>query len=247
MSRRILVSLDTATVVDATLDQECITLGRRPYNDIVLDHRSVSGEHAVLRQTPEGTLLEDRNSTNGTFVNGQKVVQQRLLEEGDAVEIGRYRIRIQDLAAAPTAWVGSDAEASAFASLPSASASGTDADADMSVSVSTAEMDFALFDRAASPPAAMPARLGRITVISGPASGRTVELRKPVSTLGKRGTAIALVQREDDRYLLAHAEGDSTPVLNGEAIGFTGAVALQHDDVVELAGALLHFELAEAA
>jgi hypothetical protein len=71
-------------------------------------------------------------------------------------------------------------------------------------------------------------------------------LNKPVSAVGKRGTAVATVQRDNDRYLLAYAEGDSPPILNGEAIGFTGAVPLQHDDVLELAGALLHFELAEA-
>jgi hypothetical protein len=105
-------------------------------------------------------------------------------------------------------------------------------------------MDFPMFEQ---PAPALPAtRLGRITVISGPASGRTVELNKPVSAVGKRGTAVATVQRDNDRYLLAYAEGDSPPILNGEAIGFTGAVPLQHDDVLELAGALLHFELAEA-
>lgn len=45
-----------------------ITIGRSKENDVTLEHASVSGRHARLRCTPDGLVLEDLGSTNGTFV-----------------------------------------------------------------------------------------------------------------------------------------------------------------------------------
>jgi len=67
-------------------------LGRRPYNDIVIDNLAVSGEHAVLQMTGGEVLLEDLNSTNGTYVNG-KAAKKQQLHHGDNVEVGKYKIR----------------------------------------------------------------------------------------------------------------------------------------------------------
>jgi pSer/pThr/pTyr-binding forkhead associated (FHA) protein len=64
-----------------------------PYNDIVVDNLAVSGEHAVLHPVAAWTMfLEDLNSTNGTYVNG-KAIKKQQLQNGDAVEIGKYKIK----------------------------------------------------------------------------------------------------------------------------------------------------------
>ncbi|WP_413857626.1 FHA domain-containing protein [Candidatus Aalborgicola defluviihabitans] len=55
------------------LTKDKTTLGRRPYNDIVIDNLAVSGEHAVLQMTGGEVFLEDLNSTNGTYLNGKAV------------------------------------------------------------------------------------------------------------------------------------------------------------------------------
>lgn len=70
------------------------TLGRRPFNDVVLDHLSVSGEHAALILAGEQVQLEDLGSTNGTVVNGEPV-QKRILSQGDQIELGQVRIRFE--------------------------------------------------------------------------------------------------------------------------------------------------------
>jgi pSer/pThr/pTyr-binding forkhead associated (FHA) protein len=64
-------------------------VGRHEENDIVLAGPTVSARHATLRVEPVGVVLEDEGSLNGTFVNGERV-EQRLLAEGDRVQVGPH-------------------------------------------------------------------------------------------------------------------------------------------------------------
>ena len=91
-------------VKEAQLTKDRTTLGRRPYNDIVIDHLAVSGEHAVIALEKGAFVLQDRNSTNGTYVNGARVTTHALADK-DRIEIGRHRIvyRAQDDAPAAAA------------------------------------------------------------------------------------------------------------------------------------------------
>jgi hypothetical protein len=93
---RLVIMLDGQVVREVAASPPRMTIGRRALNDIVLDHRSVSGEHAVLRQAPEGWLIEDLRSTNGTYVNGV-AVERGALALGDVIEIGRFRLRWIDV------------------------------------------------------------------------------------------------------------------------------------------------------
>ena len=89
---KLVVSLDNVVIKEFQITKERTTLGRRPYNDIVIDNLAVSGEHAVLTATPNDIYIEDLNSTNGTYING-KAVKKQLLANNDVVEIGKYRIK----------------------------------------------------------------------------------------------------------------------------------------------------------
>jgi pSer/pThr/pTyr-binding forkhead associated (FHA) protein len=68
------------------------TLGRDDSADIVVDDPGVSRRHSEIRVTNDGphlvTSIRDLNSTNGTFVNGDRITSTRL-EDGDQVTIGR--------------------------------------------------------------------------------------------------------------------------------------------------------------
>ena len=104
---KMVVSIDGVVIKEVQLTKERTTLGRRPYNDLVIDNLAVSGEHAAFVLQGDTTLVEDLNSTNGTYLNG-KAVRRQALAHGDTVEIGKYKIRFvaegQDLAnAAPGA------------------------------------------------------------------------------------------------------------------------------------------------
>ena len=70
------------------LDAECI-IGRGPENPIAIPDGSISSQHARIVRTSEGFMIEDLQSRNGTFVNGEKVDKPRLLADGDVVRLGK--------------------------------------------------------------------------------------------------------------------------------------------------------------
>jgi pSer/pThr/pTyr-binding forkhead associated (FHA) protein len=74
-----------------TLNEERLSIGRSPDSHIFLDDVTVSRRHAVLVRWPDGFAIEDQGSLNGTFVN-RKRVDRKLLEDGDEVQIGKYKL-----------------------------------------------------------------------------------------------------------------------------------------------------------
>ena len=56
---------------------------------IVISDGSVSSRHARIVRTPEGFVIEDLQSRNGTFVNGERIVERRALADNDVVRFGR--------------------------------------------------------------------------------------------------------------------------------------------------------------
>lgn len=99
---KMVVSIDGVVIKEVLLTKDRTTLGRRPYNDIVIDNLAISGEHAVLQMTGDQVYLEDLNSTNGTYVNG-KAAKKQLLHSGDTIEVGKYKILFDTRADAPKA------------------------------------------------------------------------------------------------------------------------------------------------
>jgi pSer/pThr/pTyr-binding forkhead associated (FHA) protein len=89
---KMIVSIDGVVIKEVQLTKERTTLGRRPYNDIVIDNLAVSGEHATMQMNGNEVFLEDLGSTNGTYVNG-KAVKKQQLHNGDTIEVGKYKIK----------------------------------------------------------------------------------------------------------------------------------------------------------
>jgi len=73
------------------LNTESSTVGRHPDSDIFLDDISVSRRHATFQRTSGGTVVRDAGSLNGTYVN-RDLVDERLLQHGDEVQIGKFRL-----------------------------------------------------------------------------------------------------------------------------------------------------------
>ena len=70
------------------LDQPVISIGRDYSNDIVINDVEVSRKHARLTVQNGGYILEDMGSTNGTFVNGQRLLGPHLLRPGEIIAFG---------------------------------------------------------------------------------------------------------------------------------------------------------------
>ena len=227
---KMIVSIDGVVIKEVQLTKDRTTLGRRPYNDIVIDNLAVSGEHAVLQMTGNEVYLEDLNSTNGTYVNG-KAVKKQLLQNNDTVEIGKYKIKYINEVAGPTFEKTMIIKAGAVMppmQAPARPAAGSAAPA----------------PAAASASAAQAADLGHVNaaikVLSGAAAGREVPLVKVVTTIGKPGVAVAAITKRPHGFVVAHVEGANKPTLNGAAIG-ADPVTLKNGDLLELAGTQMQF------
>jgi FHA domain len=73
------------------LQGERARIGRRPDSDVFLDDITVSRDHALLIHRGEQWYLDDCGSLNGTYVNRSRIESKRL-EEGDEVQIGKYKL-----------------------------------------------------------------------------------------------------------------------------------------------------------
>lgn len=79
---------------------EQITIGRGPDNDLVLDHVSLSGSHAVIQNEGGSFKVTDLGSTNGTFMDGEQITEAALVN-GSRVLFGSVDSVFSDGTAAP--------------------------------------------------------------------------------------------------------------------------------------------------
>ena len=72
------------------------TVGRAPVSDFILDAALVSRVHCRLLTDARGDLtVEDLDSTNGTFVNDQRVSGRAALSAGDRLRVGRVELSVK--------------------------------------------------------------------------------------------------------------------------------------------------------
>ena len=217
---KLVVSLDGVVIKEVQITKDKTTLGRRPYNDIVIDNLAVSGEHAVLQMVGADVFIEDLNSTNGTYING-KAVKKQLLSHNDTVEIGKYKIKfiVDD---------GTDYEKTMImkpGTRPPAAPG-------QPQTIGSGNSGFGSLGASTVPAA--------IRVLNGAAAGREVALTKVVTTVGKPGVQVASITKRPGGYVLAHVEGALQPTVNGNPV-LGETVHLKNGDVIELAGTQMQF------
>lgn len=221
---KLVISVDGVVIKQAQLLKERTTLGRRPYNDIVLDHLAISGEHAVILMQNGEVLLQDCKSTNGTYVNGSRIKSCKL-SNGDRIEMGRHRMDYYTK--------GSSAiHVPEPGTQPSRLPGDTTAGAATTVFAATGFQD--------SRPTAAPRNSPCVRVLNGSAKGRELLLLKETTTIGKPGVSVAAIRRKDQGFELALLEGAYVPTVNGVALD-DGPIMLRNHDRIELAGIRMEF------
>ena len=78
-----------------TIQDDYTTIGRNKYAHVLLNHKQVSRQHAILQKREDGIWLEEFRKTNGIVVNGTQMTEQILLQDGDEVVIGPYKLLYQ--------------------------------------------------------------------------------------------------------------------------------------------------------
>lgn len=69
-----------------------LTIGRASDCDVFLDDVTVSRHHATLTLDGDGALLVDLGSMNGTYINRRRIDGEERLEDGDEVQVGKFRL-----------------------------------------------------------------------------------------------------------------------------------------------------------
>jgi hypothetical protein len=248
---KLVVSLDGVVIKEVQITKEKTSLGRRPYNDIVIDNLAVSGEHAHLQLVGNDVFIEDLNSTNGTYING-KAVKKQLLQHNDTVEIGKYKIKYigEEVPDFEKTMVLRPGSPQAARPMPAVAA--------MSPQVSAQSQPVPSMPASAAPMAPSAPGFGStgfgstnfgslgqqspasIKVLNGAAAGREVQLTKVVTTVGKPGVQVASITKRPGGYVFAHVEGSARPSVNGQSVE-NEPVHLKNGDVIELAGTQMQF------
>ncbi|MDR2259915.1 MAG: FHA domain-containing protein [Azoarcus sp.] len=239
---KLILSMDGLVLKEIVLTKERTLIGRKPHNDIQIDNLSISGQHATITRILSDTFLEDLNSTNGTYVNGQPV-KKHVLRNNDVIELGKYRIKYLVDASTPGVSATELVDSASLRPFEIGTAAPTDS------SPATPARARA---QAAPPPArgTMPTssigylleNLGVIQVLSGANAGQELELSKSVTTLGKPGYQVAVITRREQGYFITHVEGAIHPQVNGKKLD-DQAHKLNNHDILEVAGVKMEFFL----
>ena len=89
---KLTLMLDRKTVQVYDLERPVIRVGRIAEMDIVIDNVSVSRRQAEIQREGDGWIVRDIGSSNGTFVNGERLTGDRKLQAGDEIGIGKYSL-----------------------------------------------------------------------------------------------------------------------------------------------------------
>jgi pSer/pThr/pTyr-binding forkhead associated (FHA) protein len=219
-----------------------LTIGRSPDNTVIIDNPAVSGHHARLFSESGAVIVEDLNSTNGTFVNGQHTTR-RVLRSGDVLMVGKHQLvfaNTQEWSAPPpqlpalgdTVYLDTKQHRALLSSLDEARAQPQTRPA---------------------PKAAAPRRVGVLQVIAGRSEETEYDLDAHTSLIGKsEGSLVRLqgwfkpavalaIARSNDGYVATLMGGRTT--INNEPLD--KRQALQEGDVLNVNGLVLEFRWKE--
>ncbi len=252
---KLILSLENKFLGEYQLNNDRLTIGRRPTNDVHIDNLAVSGIHAAILKMGNDFYVEDQGSTNGTQVNA-RIVKKHLLQNGDLIDFGKHQLKYVNEAMPSgaedgfekTMFMGLDTmlpepDDNPMSDLDSEAAESKPADIvpDAAAEVAPVKVSASPFIQVSTDADAIQG-LGKIQILNGANSGRELVLNKALTTLGKPGVQVAVITKRSNGYFITHVEGQVYPIMNGASIG-AQAHPLSNHDVIELAGVKMEFYL----
>jgi pSer/pThr/pTyr-binding forkhead associated (FHA) protein len=198
-------------------------IGRKTDNDLCVEDVAVSGHHARIDQVQEVLFLEDLGSTNGTFINDQKI-DRRQLHDADTIRVGAHCLTFRGNQLMPAT------------SLP--------VDSRLTDSTIVVPDPYAGHRPAVQ-------RVGVVEVLSGKTDQPHYRLINDASLIGAQDDAVitltgwfapktaAVISRREDRYVIRPTETGKRILVNGQPVHCEHK--LLNGDVVEVAGVTMRF------
>lgn len=233
---KLVLGFNGKTLQEYPLDRETMTIGRKTDNDIHIDNLAVSGNHAKILTILNDSFIEDLDSTNGTYINGEKI-NRHALRNGEIIAIGKHELKYVNDAAddgsgcfEKTMVIRPDA-----AGMPEQDETGTNLEK---------HIGKIAFDLASAGTGSDEDKdTASLKFLSGANKGKDLNLTRILTTLGKPGVQVAAITRRPTGYYLIAvdaASSPSNPMVNGVEIG-QQAQALKHGDEIEVAGIKMRF------
>jgi pSer/pThr/pTyr-binding forkhead associated (FHA) protein len=228
---KITLKFKEAVIKEIPIGKEITTIGRDKTNDIHIDNLAISSFHAKIINDSGQFIIEDTNSTNGTFVNNKRISKVSL-NNNDVITLGKHTIIFTDPQAAGT-------------------------ETDKTQKIKKASLDATIVIDAKKQPmieegtTISEERVGCLNIIEGSTDKTEYDLIKRLTTIGKTETAevklkgffapkvAALINRTKDGYFISSAESGKKIKVNGDPI--EGRYQLKDGDMVEVAGIKMQF------
>jgi pSer/pThr/pTyr-binding forkhead associated (FHA) protein len=224
---KLILTFNKQVIKEYSFAKDSITMGRQDDNTIVIDNLAVSGYHAKIDKLGGEYILTDMQSTNGTFVNDQKVVSHKL-SHGDNIVIGKHVILFVATEKEKLEGEGKDKK------LPM----------DKTMLLDTQKQRELLAKQKVAPSTAkIPEKVGVISFIDDSGLGE-IELSKKLTKIGKAetseirltgllmGATAATISRRPSGYAISFAGGMTKLKVNGSVI--KDSVPLNDFDTIEL-------------
>jgi len=213
----IILTKDGIVLQKIPLSKERTSVGRRTYNDVVVDDPGVSAEHAVFVTNQGDPYFEDLKSTNGSQINGHPV-QKHVLQDRDVITLGRYTIEYL-------------VDTNGVQTISSAT--------QLSISENLGDLhqftmpvhDDPNFDGITC---------ARVQILNGHKAGQMITITETLTTIGRPDIHMAAMTRNEKGHCLTHIYGVVMPVVNGKAIEVEMQI-LKNGDLIDLAGTQLLF------
>jgi len=205
------------------IEDKRLVIGRAEGVDIRLEDAAVSKQHASIEVMGVDHILLDLESSNGTFVNGTRVMRH-LLRHGDAIDILGFELKYVDHKSV----VAADGDRTMiFTRGAEGGLTPMGAGAAAGAGVARAPLADARTVEVALPVAVLRG-------VAGPRAGGTIALDQPLTAVGERGRDAAAVFRRPDGFAVARVTG-KPPRVDGKPIA-DGWQTLRDGAVIEVGG-----------
>lgn len=242
---KIILKYDDRILGEIPLGSYPTNIGRLPDNAVVIDNPAVSGHHARLVPEGEQHFLEDLHSTNGTFVNGQRITRQALAD-GDVVLVGKHKLIYEGTRQEERVSGRLQTPSQPVAQLQATIMLDTKAHRELLAKVQGAGQP------TSGPQPAIPvAKTGALSVVSGSTDKSEYSLEAATSMVGKSKTSqirltgwfkpdvAAAITRSGSTYVISPLKGKTK--LNDQLL--VAKQELKEGDVLQVCGVIFKFKL----
>lgn len=235
---KLLLKFNAAVIKEIPFDKPSITVGRKPDNDIVIDNPAISGHHCKLSLQGGTYVVEDLDSTNGTYVN-EKRIKQSGLHHNDVVGLAKHAlVFVEDVPPPPPPAPAEDKPAAGEATMVIAPEKQKELVAAAAKDAAAASVGFLKVLKGAADAKTEYELKGMSTYI-----GKSDRVQVPIKGAGLFGSApevAASIHRKPEGYVLVAVE-DGYPVVNGSKV--SGSVVLKEGDLIDCGSTTMQFNL----